>query len=144
MKLTILLWFVVVMTSAHSQTRAQNSFTLRSLIDASVRSVDLNNLKKRTLFLIFQSDCPACQLQVRDLQCLKSKYDVILIGAYSSEKLLRQEYRRMGQPYESFLGEGAFLKALKAQQGLTPELIILSQNKGRHILGLTPCAEISL
>ncbi len=141
MKLVFALYLAIL--SAHDSAQAQTTFSMRSLKDASVRSLNLEHLQEPTLFLIFQSDCSACQLQVRDLQCLQKKYEVILIGAYSSEKLLRQEYRRMGQPYESYLGEDTFLKALKTKQGLTPQLIVYNKKETKHLLGLTPCSEIA-
>lgn len=141
MRLAFALWLAIL--STHHSAQAQTFFSLRSLKDASVRSLDLEHLQRPTLFMIFQSECSACQLQVRDLLCLQNKYEVILIGAYSSEKLLRQEYRRMGRPYESYLGEDTFLKALKTKQGLTPELFVYNKKDTKHLLGLTPCAEIA-
>jgi len=143
MKFALLFGFLIGVALPNDLARGQTSFSLLSLKDASIRKIDLEMLSKPTLFMIFQPNCSACHLQVRDLQCLKNKYEVILIGAYSSESSLRQEYRRMGRSYESYLGEDAFLKALNAKQGLTPELIMYKKKKSQHLLGLTPCTEIA-
>lgn len=77
-----------------------------------------------------------------DLKCIEEKYEIVLVGAYASERELRGEYRRLRTSYPAFLAENSLLTFLKASKGLTPQLIFANKRNVQRLLGLTSCSEI--
>jgi hypothetical protein len=114
-----------------------NLLTLRSLKDVSSDTIDLS---QPAVFMVFQKDCGSCHRQVKDLKCLG--VPVYLIGAFSSESSLRDEYRRMSQSYPAYMGTAQVLKALGVSAQLTPQLGLFKNGKPEWIVGLTSCDRV--
>ena len=108
----------------------------------SFRSFELEpkGTQEAQVFMIFQKDCGACREQVKEMLCLKSP--VYLLGAFSSEKELRGETRRLGSRYPAYLASGRFLARLGVEAPLTPQVVVMAHGKLFLFQGLTPCESI--
>ena len=65
---------------------------LKSLNNASVLPLT-QVLKPKSLAVVYQADCDICHKQVADLKCLDKDTQIVLLGAFSSEKALMAEYK---------------------------------------------------
>ncbi len=132
----IIIFFLVTLGSF-----SVSALSLRSLTDASV--TDNIKFKGVSVAVVFQKDCSACQKQVQDLSCLNAKANLFLVGAFSSEEDLRLEYKIFNTKLPSFYGDQDFLKKFKVTEPVTPQILILNENKKvMHILGKTPCSKL--
>ena len=115
---------------------------MRSLSDVS--RLALQKIQEPpALFILFQKDCQACRQQVKDLHCLNKEVKIHLIGAFSSEKDLRTEYKKMTAPAPAYYGSKNVLRRLGVRARLTPQTFAFTKNKTFKFLGLTPCESIA-
>lgn len=113
---------------------------LRSLQDATVASVP-PQASKPSIGVIFKKDCLPCRKQLKDLKCLKEEFDVFLIGGFSSEAGLRQEYLKIGQNYPAFYGDTESLLKLNVVSEATPQLLHFTDSGPKVHLGYRKCEE---
>lgn len=120
---------------------AHSDFSIsgRSLKDVS--SIAIPEKKGQDFaVMVFQKDCTACLKQVQDLACLKMP--VYLIGAFATEKDLRQELKKMNTSYPAIYGDKDVLKKLNIKKSATPQLFLYKANIKHSFLGLNRCEEI--
>ncbi len=115
---------------------------LRSLSDFSSVKIDRDSRKPK-VFMLFQKDCHACRQQAQDLNCLQPLADVFLVGSFSSESDLRDEYRRLNTEIPGLYGGLDFRKTFNIRENLTPQIILSQGTKKSLIIGLTPCLDIT-
>lgn len=94
---------------------------------------------KPALGVVFKKDCVPCRKQVRSLKCLEKDFDIFLIGSFSSETSLREEYLKMGQPYPAFYGDPKSLSELKVTSQATPQLLLFNGADPKIHLGYRKC-----
>lgn len=120
---------------------ASSNIKLRSLSDASVKTIELHS-KKANIFMIFQKDCHVCLQQLKQLNCLKSHADIYVVGTFSSEEDLRKEYKVFYSSYVGVYGDSNFKKKFKVDQKLTPQIVVNFGKRYQKLLGLVECNEI--
>lgn len=134
--------FRVLFLLALGFSASASTLKLRSLSDVSIHEVKTSP-SSPTVFLIFQKDCHACRKQVKDLRCIASQSKVVLVGMFSSEGDLRVEYKQFNSQWPGLFGGSDFKKKFNIKNDLTPQILIV-QNEKRHLItGLTPCKKIS-
>lgn len=112
---------------------------MKSLIDSSVIRLNTSDLDKPLLGVLFKKDCVPCRKQIRDLNCLKEKFFVFLIGAYSSESSLRQEYLKFKTNFPAYLASTDLLESLKLNSAATPVLIKFEDHATTIFTGYKKC-----
>jgi hypothetical protein len=115
--------------------------SLKSLRDAD--TIQIETLRARpTLGIIFQEDCHVCHKQVQDLACLGPDVQVVLLGAFSSEHSLLQEYRAMGVSFPAYYASRDILQSLQLNGTVTPQTIFFTPTKQWVTVGYKPCDEL--
>ena len=114
---------------------------LRSLADVSINEVSLQQSKPK-LFVVFQPECDACHAQVKDLGCLAPTTDIVLAGAFGTEKALRETYQNFRTTYPGYLMTNALKKDLTLDSALTPQIVIVNNTKRVKMLGYYKCSSL--
>jgi len=96
----------------------------------------------QNLAIVFQQNCVACQKQVKDLKCLEGDYNIILLGAFSSEKALRTEYLKMKVSYPAYYASEDILKTLGVHQVITPQILGFSEELTTVFTGYRNCRDL--
>lgn len=133
----IFIWFLMVLHLAWPAN------FVRSLKDAE--TVDFDSFyRKPIVAIVFQTGCGACRKQIRDLKCLEERYRIVLLGAFSSEESLKDEYMKMKSPYPGFYASPDILKLLNLSSLATPLVIDFSRTPISVHLGYKKCEELKV
>ena len=92
--------------------------------------------------MVFKKDCSACRQQVKDLNCLDTDTDVLLVGSFSTEAELRQEYQSFHIDLPGLYGDSDFKSFAKLKSDVTPQVIISHNYQIKNMIGLQPCHKI--
>jgi hypothetical protein len=115
--------------------------SIRSL--TNVETIPLNKvIKPKTVVILFQAGCASCRQQMKDLDCLKGRYEVVLLGAFSTEAELRKEHRKYHPKFKSYYASKDVLKHLKITEMATPQIMVYQHDKVIHSVGLKACSKI--
>lgn len=114
---------------------------LLSLKDFSTQRVQVNPQGPRVM-VVFQKDCLPCKQQIKDLRCIDGIAKVLLIGLFSTETELREEYRNLNTPHPGLYGDLEFIKRFNIRSPLTPQIILSKGKKHRVIPGKISCSKI--
>ena len=77
-----------------------------------------------------------------DLQCLPSKTEVYLLGVFSTEEELRQEYKKMKTSFPTYYGDQEALDFFGITKKLTPQVIVFDGTENLYFSGLQNCVEL--
>ena len=111
-----------------------------------LKSAETLPLKKvltpQTVAIVFQSDCASCRVQINDLKCLEENSNIVLLGAFSSEKKLRKELNKYQVKYPAYYADKDILNHLKITESATPQIIKIGLESSVRSIGRKKCSEI--
>ena len=76
------------------------------------------------------------------MQCLPPKTKILLMGAFSTEKDLRREYRKMETSLPAYYADQTVLDFFKITKRQTPQILIFKNEKSLRLSSLTGCTKL--
>ena len=114
---------------------------LTSLKDAQVISTK-SIIKKNSAIILFKPNCMSCRIQIKNLDCLKDKFDITLLGAFGTEGSLRKEYLKYYSKFKAFYANSNALEGLGIRGQATPKTIIIKEKKQFKFIGTKTCQSL--
>ncbi len=99
----------------------------------------LESFDEKTLFVFFQANCSACQMQIKDLKCLEKNYSINLLGSISKLGELKKEYQKYKVSYPAYFADPIAMAKLPIEIAATPQIIIWSKPKPKLFMGYKAC-----
>jgi hypothetical protein len=131
----------LILTALLAMALPSSNLHLRSLKDASVLKLQTSANKPR-VFIVFQEKCSACRKQIKDLSCLKNAAEVILVGAFSTEKALRKEYQNFRTDLVGVYADEDFKKYINLELELSPQTFLQVHRETYKMIGVKRCSKI--
>jgi thiol-disulfide isomerase/thioredoxin len=114
---------------------------IRSLKSSDVVSFQ-SLIQNKTLAILFQADCLSCRAQIQELDCLKDKTNVIILGAFSHEDKLRREVSKYYKEFKAYYADKSILKKLQISEVATPQILVFDKNQIRKSIGKKKCKDL--
>lgn len=122
---------------------AQNELSLKSLDDNSYLKITKNSFKNEDkIFILFQPGCYSCKSQIRSMSCIE-KNKVVLLGTGGGEQVLKKEFIRINKGFRGYALDKNDIKKLNFKEGITPQTLVIKDNKSTLFIGERGCKEIA-
>lgn len=134
-------WIVLVMLALSQFVANADQWVARHLTQPKTQKWQLKE-KSPLILVFFKSDCIPCREQLEQTQCLEDQFEVKLVGVFSSEPDLKNEYLKMKTSWPAFYGDSQLLQSFGIVAEATPQILLLTKNDRYHHVGLWPCEKL--